>query len=146
MDRFPFYCHALSGELVDNMLFTIAFQRNSSAALFLFTAHGIWNMYFFRQVIPPFCVSQKLSTLGAITCSYISAVCTVHLFYISLLLLPLLPRACVAIAKTLQCIKLLYLLVKKVCSSKIFFFLQCYDFEMNRYTFYCYETIMYFNA
>ena len=71
---FVFYCHALAGELVDNMLFTIAFQRNSSAVLLLFTAYGIWNMYFFKRVIPPFCVSQKLSTLGAVTCGYISAV------------------------------------------------------------------------
>ena len=71
---FVFYCHALAGELVDRMLFTITFQRNYSAALFLFTAYGIWNMDFFRQVIPPFCVSQKLSTLGAVTCGYISAV------------------------------------------------------------------------
>ena len=69
-----FYCHALAGELVDGMLFTIAFQRISSAALFLFTAYGIWNMDFFKRVIPPFCVSQKLSTLGAITCGYMSAV------------------------------------------------------------------------
>ena len=29
---------------------------------------------FFKRVIPPFCVNQKLSTLGAITCGYISAV------------------------------------------------------------------------
>ena len=65
-----FYCHALAGVL----LFTIAFQRNSSAALFLFTAYGIWNIDFFRRVIPPFCVTQKLSTLGAVTCGYISAV------------------------------------------------------------------------
>ena len=64
----------MAGELVDSMLFTIAFQRNSSAALFLFTAYEIWNMNFFRRVIPPFCVSQKMSTLGAITCGYISAV------------------------------------------------------------------------
>ena len=71
---FVFYCHALAGELVDCMLFTIAFHRNYSAALFLFTAYGIWNMDFFRRVIPPFCVSQKLSTLGAVTCGYISAV------------------------------------------------------------------------
>ena len=71
---FIFYCHALAGELVDSMLFTIAFQRNSSAALFLFTSYGIGNMDFFRRVIRPFCVSQKLSTLGAITCGYISAV------------------------------------------------------------------------
>ena len=69
---FVFYCHALAKELIDNMLFTIAFQRNSSAALLLFTAYGIGNMDFFRLVIPPFCVSQKLSTL--VTCGYISAI------------------------------------------------------------------------
>ena len=43
---FVFYCQALAGELVDRMLFTIAFQRNYSAALFLFTAYGIMNMDF----------------------------------------------------------------------------------------------------
>ena len=32
------------------------------------------TLIFFRRVIPPFCVSQKLSTLGAVTCGYISAV------------------------------------------------------------------------
>ena len=71
---FVFYCHALAGELVDRMLFTIAFHRSYSATLFLFTAYGIGNMDFFRRVIPPFCVSQKLSTLGTVTCGYISAV------------------------------------------------------------------------
>ena len=71
---FVFYCHALAGELVDRMLFTIAFHRNYSVALFLFTAYGIGNMDFFRRVIPPFCVNEKLSTLGAVTCGYISAI------------------------------------------------------------------------
>ena len=71
---FIFYCHALAGVLVERMLFTITFQRNSSAALFQFTAYGIMNMDFFRRILPSFCVSQKLSTLGAVTCGYISAV------------------------------------------------------------------------
>ena len=47
------------------MLFTIAFQRNSSAVLFLFTAYGIWNMDFFQASDSAFlCESETVHTWG----------------------------------------------------------------------------------
>ena len=39
----------------------------------LFTISGIWNLDFFRYLIPPFCVSDQISPLHVITLEYIVA-------------------------------------------------------------------------
>ena len=41
--------------------------------IFFQTIHGIWNMDFFRFVVPRFCVSSNQSVLSAISSGYISA-------------------------------------------------------------------------
>ena len=40
----------------------------------IITVYGIWNMDFFRHVVPAFCVSRHQSILSAISSGYISAV------------------------------------------------------------------------
>ena len=40
----------------------------------VFTDYGIWNLEFFRTVVPPFCVSDKLKNVHALMLQYIPAV------------------------------------------------------------------------
>ena len=39
----------------------------------IITFYGFWNLYFFRYVLPPFCVSPKLQRIHIVTLYYISA-------------------------------------------------------------------------
>ena len=40
----------------------------------LFTCYGIWNLEFFRHVVPPFCVSENIRNIHALMLQYISAI------------------------------------------------------------------------
>jgi len=46
----------------------------NTLAKILFTCYGIWNLDFFRLVVPPFCVSDKLTSIHALMLQYISAI------------------------------------------------------------------------
>ena len=43
-------------------------------AKILFTGYGIWNLEFFRHVVPPFCLSENIRSIHALTLQYISAI------------------------------------------------------------------------
>ena len=40
----------------------------------LFTCYGIWNLEFFRHIVPPFCVSENIRNIHALMLQYISAI------------------------------------------------------------------------
>jgi len=40
---------------------------------FLMTVYGFWNLDFFRQVLPPFCVSANINNLDSLALQYIAA-------------------------------------------------------------------------
>ena len=46
----------------------------NTLAKILFTGYGIWNLEFFRLVVPPFCVSDDLKNIHALMLQYIPAV------------------------------------------------------------------------
>ena len=63
--------------------YTIGNEKHVNAALAvsgdwvpiaLHTLYGVWNMDFLRLVVKPFCISPNVSTLGAISTGYISAI------------------------------------------------------------------------
>ena len=50
-----------------------------------FTGYGIWNLDFFRTVVPPFCVSDKLKNVHALMLQYIPAIyplCLIAVTYV----------------------------------------------------------------
>ena len=49
-------------------------MNGDSVPIALHTLYGVWNMDFLRLVIKPFCISPNVSTLGAISTGYISAI------------------------------------------------------------------------
>jgi len=40
----------------------------------LFTCYGIWNLEFFRHIVPPFCVSENIKSIHTLMLEYISAI------------------------------------------------------------------------
>ena len=44
-----------------------------TAFLVVITLHGVWNLDFFRYVVPPFCVSPKLKNIHVVILGYVSA-------------------------------------------------------------------------
>ena len=46
----------------------------NTLAKILFTCYGVWNLDFFRLVVPSFCVSDKLTNIHALMLQYISAI------------------------------------------------------------------------
>ena len=60
----------------------------------MLTLYGFWNMDFFRLVVPHFCVSEQLSTLGVVSLGYISAVYPLLLTLVLYSLIKLHHRGC----------------------------------------------------
>lgn len=56
------------------MVFALFTQWSPHLPAILHSVYGIWNMDYFRLAIAPFCVSETMSTFGAISCGYIAAV------------------------------------------------------------------------
>ena len=55
------------------MVFALLTQRSHYLPAVLHSVYGIWNMDYFRLAIAPFCVSETMSTFGALSCGYIAA-------------------------------------------------------------------------
>lgn len=45
----------------------------SGASIFLISFYGLWNLDFFRALLPPFCISNKMNTLQVVSLDYIVA-------------------------------------------------------------------------
>ena len=61
---------------------------------FLFTVYGIWNLDFFRYVIPPFCISEDLTALQIVSLEYLVAVYPLILITVTYILIELHDGGC----------------------------------------------------
>ena len=73
---FEVFAHLLSNS---PNIYTMFAWSGKWVPVLLHTLYSVWNMDFFRLVIPPFCVNKDLSVLGAISTGYISAFCPLML-------------------------------------------------------------------
>ena len=71
--------------------FMIVFKSGHvyTSAKILTTLHGMWNLDFFRYVLPPFCVSSNLKNVHILFLGYISAAYPILLIILTLILIKL---------------------------------------------------------
>ena len=76
MIGFALYCQIIANIFTCSLYFTVLQEKSSvlTQVMLMCTLYGFWNMDFFRLVVPHFCVSEQLSTLGVVSLGYISAV------------------------------------------------------------------------
>ena len=67
---------------------------NHVAVLIVGTTYGIWNLDFFRYLIPSFCASEQLSTLHVVTLDYVVAFYPLFLTIIAYICIQLYARDC----------------------------------------------------
>ena len=74
---------------LDNLL--LASRSSSSQVIqqILMTFYGVWNLDFFRSVLPPFCVSENITTLQAIAPQYLPAFYPLLLIVVTYILIEL---------------------------------------------------------
>ena len=67
-------------------IFEQSFGKPSAVLVKVFqTCYGIWNLDFFRSIIPPFCVSDGITNIHALALQYISALyplCLIGITYV----------------------------------------------------------------
>ena len=75
MNAYIFVCQ-LVVSIVNSHLDTVNLFTGASFSFILrvlYTIYGIWNLDFFRSLIPPFCVSDQIGPLHVITLEYVVA-------------------------------------------------------------------------
>ncbi len=72
---YVFYCQLLSQMFRYSGSIRLHFNTYSSKQLLVFTLTvlDVWNLDFFRHIIPPFCVSSKISNVDAVLLEFASA-------------------------------------------------------------------------
>lgn len=73
MVGFAFYCQAISYIFNTPFFYQLLMEKSRTLTITLLTLYGIWNLDFFRFIIPCFCVSDNLGTLDVVVLGYISA-------------------------------------------------------------------------
>ena len=76
MNAYIFVCQLAVSDLNNEPPIVNFFASASSFSFllrFLLSIYGIWNLDFFRYLIPPFCVSDQISPLHVITLEYVVA-------------------------------------------------------------------------
>ena len=68
----------------------------------IFTTSGIWNLDFFRYLIPPFCASDQISPLHVITLEYVVAFYPLLLTVVVYICIQLHARGCWVICLLVQ--------------------------------------------
>ena len=95
LNLFIFVCQVLTCKLnLDPHSFLDISAPIRYIAVTLITIYGIWNLDFARYIIPPFCVSTKLSTVQAISLEYIVAFYPLILFLVLYICIQLHARDC----------------------------------------------------
>ena len=92
MNAFIFICQAVSS-LINTNPHMYTEISNFLLSLFL-TIYGIWNLDFFRFIIPPFCISSTMTTIQAMTLEYIVAFYPLVLIVVSYACIQLHARGC----------------------------------------------------
>ena len=95
MNAFIFECQALVCmiNLNPHSYIDSAYTQHNMAVTLL-TSYGIWNLDFFRYVIPQFCVSSQLTTIQAISLEYIVAFYPLFLLIVLYTCIQLYARDC----------------------------------------------------
>ena len=74
MNSFIFVCQALTSIVNRNMyLFTSRRKANRTLSTILMTIYSIWNLDFFRYVIPPFCITPNQGNIHVLAMEYVVA-------------------------------------------------------------------------
>ena len=95
MVAFVFYCQiGVSTFLVMSNRYLFDTTLTYKFLNILITFYGIWNLDFFRYIIPPFCVSPNLKPIHIIFLYYISALYPLLLITVSWILILLHSRNC----------------------------------------------------
>ena len=94
MIGFVLYCQIVANIFTCSLYFTVLQEKNWVLTQVMLTLYGFWNMDFFRLVVPHFCVSEQLSTLGVVSLGYISAVYRLLLTLVLYSLIKLHHRGC----------------------------------------------------
>ena len=78
MDKYPYTVRGTAGG-----------RRGDYLLLTAVTIGSIWNLDFFRHIIPPFCISEHLSTLNIIAMEYIVAIYPLFLMFLTYIIIEL---------------------------------------------------------
>ena len=74
MNALIFTCQVLANMMnADPHMFTDAPQPSYYVTLFLLTIYGVFNLDFFRYILPQFCISNTMTTIQALCLEYIVA-------------------------------------------------------------------------
>jgi len=75
MNAFVFFCQIIVANVSYGSPVYEATMGHVSVVLvkILMTVYGFWNLDFFRQVLPPFCVSANMNNLDSLALQYIAA-------------------------------------------------------------------------
>ena len=75
MNAFVFFCQMIVALMSYRSPVFEAVLGQASMVLvkFLMTVYGFWNLDFFRELLPPFCVSDKINNMDALALQYIAA-------------------------------------------------------------------------
>ena len=65
-----------------------------SLQIFLLTVYGIWNLDFFRYLVPPFCINENMTTLQIVSLEYLLALYPLLLITVTYILIELHDRGC----------------------------------------------------
>ena len=79
MNAFVFFCQFITcANTLTNPYLYVQYTSNVTAIYFfeiaVITFYGIWNLDFFRFLIPPFCISNAMSTLHTLALEYVVAI------------------------------------------------------------------------
>ena len=94
MIGFVLYCQTIANIFTCSLYLTVLKEQNWVLTQVMLTLYGFWNMDFFRVIVPHFCVSEQLSTLGVVSLGYISAVYPLLLTVVLYSLIKLHHRGC----------------------------------------------------
>ena len=70
MNLFIMLCHLISNFVSTNSSAYLHTTHFSYTTLSVITFYGVWNLDYFRGVLPPFCISTAMSTLQVMALDY----------------------------------------------------------------------------
>ena len=95
MNAFVFQCQLICSIMNQDPWQYIHSTNGGKAALYLIVSiYGIWNLDFFRYILPPFCISNELTTLQTVALEYCIAIYPLLLIVGTYLLTELHDRGC----------------------------------------------------
>ena len=92
LNAFIFSAQIIASTIKNNNLVLTAYSSQSLAHIMsqvLITFYGIWNLDFFHPAIPPFCVSENITTLHALALQYLPAFYPLLLIVVTYILIEL---------------------------------------------------------